>query len=97
MSVFGVPSGNYVDMLGYGDNEGMKEYLRLYIALHGDHEGGNVSAHTARKSSNCSSISIPGYRLTPRNPKMVNLISFTQPGITNPPTAFFGRLILNLS
>ncbi|KAG8978410.1 hypothetical protein FRC05_010655 [Tulasnella sp. 425] len=39
--------GNYVDMLGYGDNEGMKEYLRLYIALHGDHEGGNVSAHTA--------------------------------------------------
>ncbi|KAG8988748.1 hypothetical protein FRB93_003990 [Tulasnella sp. JGI-2019a] len=39
--------GNYVNMLGYGDNEGMKEYLRLYIALHGDHEGGNVSAHTA--------------------------------------------------
>lgn len=26
----------------------MTEYLRLYIALHGDHEGGNVSAHTAR-------------------------------------------------
>lgn len=47
-------------MLGYGDNEGMKEYLRLYIALHGDHEGGNVSAHTARKSFNCPSISIPG-------------------------------------
>ncbi|KAF8902068.1 citrate synthase-like protein [Gymnopilus junonius] len=23
------------------------EYLRLYIALHGDHEGGNASAHTA--------------------------------------------------
>lgn len=39
--------GNYTNMLGYGDNEGMKEYLRLYIALHGDHEGGNVSAHTA--------------------------------------------------
>ncbi|KAG8902959.1 hypothetical protein FRB99_003897 [Tulasnella sp. 403] len=39
--------GNYTDMLGYGKNEGMKEYLRLYIALHGDHEGGNVSAHTA--------------------------------------------------
>ncbi|KZS99039.1 citrate synthase [Sistotremastrum niveocremeum HHB9708] len=39
--------GNYVDMLGFGDNESMKEYLRLYIALHGDHEGGNVSAHTA--------------------------------------------------
>ncbi|EJU05452.1 citrate synthase [Dacryopinax primogenitus] len=39
--------GNYSNMLGYGDNEGMTEYLRLYIALHGDHEGGNVSAHTA--------------------------------------------------
>ncbi|KAF9520578.1 hypothetical protein BS47DRAFT_1374727 [Hydnum rufescens UP504] len=39
--------GNYANLLGYGDNEGMKEYLRLYIALHGDHEGGNVSAHTA--------------------------------------------------
>ncbi|KAG8969653.1 hypothetical protein FRC03_001525 [Tulasnella sp. 419] len=39
--------GNYTTLLGYGDNEGMKEYLRLYIALHGDHEGGNVSAHTA--------------------------------------------------
>jgi citrate synthase len=25
----------------------MTEYLRLYIALHGDHEGGNVSAHTS--------------------------------------------------
>ncbi|KAF8311582.1 citrate synthase [Clavulina sp. PMI_390] len=39
--------GNYANMLGYGDNQGMKEYLRLYITLHGDHEGGNVSAHTS--------------------------------------------------
>ena len=29
----------------------MTEYLRLYIALHGDHEGGNASAHTSRESS----------------------------------------------
>lgn len=35
-------------MLGFGSNESLTEYLRLYIALHGDHEGGNVSAHTAR-------------------------------------------------
>lgn len=35
-------------MLGYGDNHNLTEYLRLYIALHGDHEGGNASAHTAR-------------------------------------------------
>lgn len=42
--------GNYVNMLGLGDNHNLTEYLRLYIALHGDHEGGNASAHTARKS-----------------------------------------------
>jgi len=39
--------GNYSNMLGFGGNESLTEYLRLYIALHGDHEGGNVSAHTA--------------------------------------------------
>ncbi|KAI0690038.1 citrate synthase [Cytidiella melzeri] len=39
--------GNYVNMLGYGDNYDLTEYLRLYIAIHGDHEGGNASAHTA--------------------------------------------------
>ncbi|KAI0345418.1 citrate synthase [Trametopsis cervina] len=39
--------GNYVNMLGYGDNHDLTEYLRLYIAIHGDHEGGNASAHTA--------------------------------------------------
>lgn len=39
--------GNYSEMIGYGKNEGMIDYLRLYIAIHGDHEGGNVSAHTA--------------------------------------------------
>lgn len=36
-------------MLGYGGNHDLIEYLRLYIAIHGDHEGGNASAHTARK------------------------------------------------
>ncbi|PPQ74004.1 hypothetical protein CVT26_006373 [Gymnopilus dilepis] len=39
--------GNYSNLLGYGDNHSLTEYLRLYIALHGDHEGGNASAHTA--------------------------------------------------
>jgi citrate synthase len=28
------------------ENEGFQDLLRLYLALHGDHEGGNVSAHT---------------------------------------------------
>ncbi|KAL4250446.1 Citrate synthase [Abortiporus biennis] len=39
--------GNYVNMLGYGGNHDLTEYLRLYISIHGDHEGGNASAHTA--------------------------------------------------
>lgn len=39
--------GNYANLLGYGNNHSLTEYLRLYIALHGDHEGGNASAHTA--------------------------------------------------
>ncbi|KAF8654235.1 hypothetical protein AX16_003758 [Volvariella volvacea WC 439] len=39
--------GNYSRQLGYGNNHALTEYLRLYIALHGDHEGGNASAHTA--------------------------------------------------
>jgi len=39
--------GNYTKLLGFGDNQNLTEYLRLYIALHGDHEGGNASAHTA--------------------------------------------------
>ncbi|KAK0483551.1 citrate synthase [Armillaria novae-zelandiae] len=39
--------GNYVRLLGFGNNQSLTEYLRLYIALHGDHEGGNASAHTA--------------------------------------------------
>lgn len=40
--------GNYSRMLGFGGNHDLTEYLRLYIAIHGDHEGGNASAHTAR-------------------------------------------------
>lgn len=32
-------------MLGAGENAGFVDCLRLYLALHGDHEGGNVSAH----------------------------------------------------
>lgn len=31
-------------MLGY-DDEGFKELMRLYMTIHSDHEGGNVSAH----------------------------------------------------
>lgn len=37
-------SANYCAMLGYED-EVFKDLLRLYLFLHSDHEGGNVSAH----------------------------------------------------
>jgi citrate synthase len=39
---------NFAAMLGKGgkENEDFQDLLRLYLALHGDHEGGNVSAHT---------------------------------------------------
>src|SRR5438270_4203992 len=38
-------AGNFAHMLGYS-NEGFKELMRLYMTIHADHEGGNVSAHT---------------------------------------------------
>ncbi|WP_290792475.1 citrate (Si)-synthase, eukaryotic [Flavihumibacter sp. UBA7668] len=38
-------SGNFAHMMGYQD-EGFKELMRLYMTIHADHEGGNVSAHT---------------------------------------------------
>lgn len=37
-------AGNFAHMLGY-DNDGFKELMRLYMTIHADHEGGNVSAH----------------------------------------------------
>ncbi len=43
--------GNYAMLMGYGANKDLTEYLRLYISIHGDHEGGNASAHTARMPS----------------------------------------------
>lgn len=38
-------SGNLAHMMGYED-ESFKELMRLYMTIHTDHEGGNVSAHT---------------------------------------------------
>jgi len=37
-------SGNFAHMLGYED-ESFRELMRLYLTIHADHEGGNVSAH----------------------------------------------------
>ncbi len=38
-------SGNFAHMMGY-ESEEFKELMRLYMTIHADHEGGNVSAHT---------------------------------------------------
>ncbi|RYD55993.1 MAG: citrate (Si)-synthase, eukaryotic [Sphingobacteriales bacterium] len=37
-------SANFAHMMGF-DNESFKELMRLYLTIHADHEGGNVSAH----------------------------------------------------
>lgn len=38
-------SWNFCSMLGY-DNPDFIELMRMYLTIHSDHEGGNVSAHT---------------------------------------------------
>ncbi|MBA2499614.1 MAG: citrate (Si)-synthase, eukaryotic [Chitinophagaceae bacterium] len=38
-------AGNFAHMMGYS-NEDVHELFRLYMTIHSDHEGGNVSAHT---------------------------------------------------
>lgn len=38
-------SANYANMMGYTEPEFI-ELMRLYLTIHSDHEGGNVSAHT---------------------------------------------------
>ena len=40
-------AGNFAHMLGF-EREDFKGLMRLYMTIHVDHEGGNVSAHTTR-------------------------------------------------
>lgn len=37
---------NLANQLGFADNADFVELMRLYLTIHSDHEGGNVSAHT---------------------------------------------------
>ncbi|KAI9894805.1 MAG: citrate (Si)-synthase [Vezdaea aestivalis] len=37
---------NLANQLGFGENKDFIELMRLYLTIHTDHEGGNVSAHT---------------------------------------------------
>merc|ERR1719265_3129361 len=51
--------GNFANMLGVTNDEKFKDAIRLYLTLHADHEGGNVSAHTAHTVA--SALSDPYY------------------------------------
>lgn len=39
-------SANFSNMLGVNSSNEFTELMRLYLTIHSDHEGGNVSAHT---------------------------------------------------
>ena len=41
-------SYNLANLLGFADKPEFVELMRLYITIHSDHEGGNVSAHTGK-------------------------------------------------
>lgn len=51
-------AGNLSHMMGY-DSEEVKRLLRLYMVIHADHEGGNVSAHATHLVG--SALSNPYY------------------------------------
>ncbi|KAJ2775420.1 citrate (Si)-synthase [Coemansia nantahalensis] len=39
-------SQNFATLLGFGENSEFADLMRMYLVIHSDHEGGNVSAHT---------------------------------------------------
>ncbi len=39
-------AANFAHMLGFNESAELKALMRLYLTIHADHEGGNVSAHT---------------------------------------------------
>ena len=47
-------SGNFAHMLGFNSND-FHELMRLYLTIHADHEGGNVSSHTSHLVSSALS------------------------------------------
>ncbi len=56
-------AANYAHMLGIEDKSGeFAECMRLYLVLHSDHEGGNVSAHTCHLVG--SALSDPYYSVS---------------------------------
>lgn len=41
-------AGRFAEQLGFEGKEEFKELMRLYMTIHSDHEGGNVSAHATK-------------------------------------------------
>merc|ERR1712115_390822 len=41
-------SANFVSLLGVSEDPKFTELMRLYLTIHTDHEGGNVSAHATK-------------------------------------------------
>jgi len=52
-------AGNFAHMLGVSSDPKFADAIRLYLTLHADHEGGNVSAHTSHVVG--SALSDPFY------------------------------------
>ena len=50
-------AGNFAHMLGVNESDDFKKLMRLYLMLHSDHEGGNVSAFSSLTVA--SSLSSP--------------------------------------
>ena len=50
-------AGNFAHMLGINESDDFKKLMRLYLMLHSDHEGGNVSAFSSLTVA--SSLSSP--------------------------------------
>ena len=55
-------AANYVHMLGLQETEDCYDMMRLYLVLHSDHEGGNVSANTCHTVG--SALSDPYYAVS---------------------------------
>jgi len=55
-------AANYVHMLGLNETEDCRDMMRLYLVLHSDHEGGNVSANTCHTVG--SALSDPYYAVS---------------------------------
>jgi len=52
-------AGNFAHMLGVSDDPQFYDAIRLYLSLHADHEGGNVSSHVTHTVG--SALSDPFY------------------------------------